>query len=156
MTIRKLKGYIAFALFIGVIAIGTYTGPSHGWWLVLALVVSVPFGLWIMVAMMEADDDDDGTTLNRQGRADRRPESGPFCTDSLYNARQIFRLEENMPALKNDKFKDYTRYAEHCLNMVASTRDQELRCIQREMAAEWLRLADVVRRPRRSKQMQMG
>ena len=44
-----------------------------------------------------------------------------------------------MPALKNDKFKDYTRYAEHCLNMVASTRDQELRCIHREMAAEWLR-----------------
>jgi hypothetical protein len=74
----------------------------------------------------------------------------------LTNARQIFRLEGSMPALKNDKFKDYTRYAEHCLNMVASTRDQELRCIQREMAAEWLRLADVVRRPRRSKQMQMG
>ena len=24
-----------------------------------------------------------------------------------------------MPALKNDKFKDYTRYAELCLNMVA-------------------------------------
>ena len=66
------------------------------------------------------------------------------------------RLEESMPALKNDKFKDYTRYAEHCLNMVASTRDQELRCIQREMAAEWLRLADIVRRPRKSKQMQMG
>jgi hypothetical protein len=61
--------------------------------------------------------------------ASRRPESGPFCTDSLYNARQFFRLEESMPALKNDKFKDYTRYAEHCLNMVASTRDQELRCI---------------------------
>src|SRR5580704_5837881 len=35
-----------------------------------------------------------------------------------------------MPALKNDKFKDYTRYAECCLNMVASTRDQELRCIR--------------------------
>jgi len=38
---------------------------------------------------------------------------------------------------------------------MASTRDQELRCIQREMAAEWLRLADAIRRPRRSKQMQM-
>jgi hypothetical protein len=61
-----------------------------------------------------------------------------------------------MPALKNDKFKDYTRYAEHCLNLVASTTDQESRCIQREMAAEWLRLADVVRRPGKSKQMQMG
>ena len=43
-----------------------------------------------------------------------------------------------MPALKNDKFREYARYAEYCLNMVASTRDQELRCAQREMAAEWL------------------
>jgi hypothetical protein len=77
------------------------------------------------------------------------------------NARQISRLMEwsgqaIMTVPKNDKFKDYARYAELCLNMVAATRDQELRCIQREMAAEWLRLADTVRRPRRSKQMQMG
>ena len=42
-----------------------------------------------------------------------------------------------MPALKNDKFREYTRYAEYCLNMVVSTRDQELRCAQREMAAEY-------------------
>ena len=61
-----------------------------------------------------------------------------------------------MPVPKNGNYKDYARYAAHCLNMVASTRDQELRCIQREMAAEWLRLADVIRRSRRSKQMQMG
>ena len=60
-----------------------------------------------------------------------------------------------MTVPKDDKFKDYTRYAEHCLNLVASTGDQESRCVQREMAAEWLRLADLVRRPRRSKQMQM-
>ena len=79
-----------------------------------------------------------------------------FAQILLCNARQIFRLEESMPALKNDKFKDYTRYAKHCLNMVASTRDQELRCIQREMAAEWLRLAHIAQRPRKSKQMQMG
>ena len=26
-----------------------------------------------------------------------------------------------MPALKNDKFKYYARYTEHCLNMVAET-----------------------------------
>ena len=57
---------------------------------------------------------------------------------------------------KNDKYKDYARYAERCLNMVAATTDQESRSIQREMAAEWLRLADAIRRPRRSKQMQMG
>ena len=34
-------------------------------------------------------------------------------------------------------------------------RDEELRRIQREMAAEWLRLADAIRHPRRFKQMQM-
>ena len=61
-----------------------------------------------------------------------------------------------MAVPKVDTFKDYTRYAEHCLNMVAATRNQESRSIQREMAAEWLRLADVVRRPRKFKQMQMG
>ena len=55
-----------------------------------------------------------------------------------------------MTVPKNDKYK-----AEHCLNMVASTTDQKSLSIQREMAAEWLRLADVVRRPRKSKQMQM-
>jgi hypothetical protein len=42
-----------------------------------------------------------------------------------------------MTVPKNDQFKDYARYAEHCLNIMASTRDQELRCIRREMAAEW-------------------
>ena len=26
-----------------------------------------------------------------------------------------------MPALKNDKFREYTRYAGYCLNMVAKT-----------------------------------
>jgi hypothetical protein len=60
-----------------------------------------------------------------------------------------------MAVPKNDKYKDYARHAPHCLNVVASTRDQELHRIQREMAAEWLRLADAIRRPRRSKQMQM-
>jgi hypothetical protein len=60
-----------------------------------------------------------------------------------------------MTVSKNEKFKDYARYAEHCLNMVASTADQESRCIQREMAAEWLRLADTIRHPRRFRQMQM-
>jgi hypothetical protein len=62
-----------------------------------------------------------------------------------------------MTVPKNDKFKDYARYAEHCLNTSAATRDQESQRIQREMAIEWLRLADTIRRPRRrSKQMQMG
>jgi len=50
-----------------------------------------------------------------------------------------------MAILNNDKHKEYARFAAHCLEMVASTRDQEIRRVQREMAAEWLKLADAVR-----------
>jgi hypothetical protein len=83
-----------------------------------------------------------------------------FEQTNLDNARQISRLnrvvrQAIMTVPKNDKFKDYARYAQHCLNMTAATSDQELRRVQREMALEWLRLADTVRRPRKSKQMQM-
>jgi hypothetical protein len=48
---------------------------------------------------------------------------------------------------KNNTHKDYVRYAEHCSNMVAATKEQGSRSINREMAAEWLKLADAVRRP---------
>jgi hypothetical protein len=56
---------------------------------------------------------------------------------------------------RNDKRKEYARYAAHCLNMVTAAKDQDSRSIQREMAAEWLRLADAVRRPAKFAQMQM-
>jgi hypothetical protein len=55
----------------------------------------------------------------------------------------------------NDKRKEYARYALYCLNMVAAVADQESRGIQREMAAEWLKLAESARRRPRSTQMQM-
>ncbi len=32
-----------------------------------------------------------------------------------------------MSVPKNDKYKDYVRYAAHCLNMMTETTDQELR-----------------------------
>jgi hypothetical protein len=52
-----------------------------------------------------------------------------------------------MAVSKNDKHKDYVRYAAHCLNVVPAIKDQDDRGINREMAAEWLRLADVVLHP---------
>jgi len=52
-----------------------------------------------------------------------------------------------MAVSKNDKHKDYVRYAAHCLDMVPATKDQDARAINCEMAAEWLRLADVVAHP---------
>jgi hypothetical protein len=39
---------------------------------------------------------------------------------------------------------DYVRYAEYCLKMMTATKDQKARSIEREMAAEWLRLADEI------------
>jgi hypothetical protein len=53
----------------------------------------------------------------------------------------------------DDAYNDYARYAQHCLQMVAKTADQESRRIQREMAAEWLRLADAIRPPSKSWKM---
>jgi hypothetical protein len=43
--------------------------------------------------------------------------------------------------LTNDKHKEYSRYAAHCLNTMAVA-NQESRDIQHEMAVEWMRLAD--------------
>ena len=57
-------------------------------------------------------------------------------------------------AIPNQR-KDYMRYAAHCLDMVPAATDQDARAIMREMAAEWLRLADSVRLRPRFRQMQM-
>jgi hypothetical protein len=58
-----------------------------------------------------------------------------------------------MAVRKNDKHKHYARYAAHCLNMVTVAKDQESRAIQREMAAEWLRLADAELHPSKRARM---
>jgi hypothetical protein len=63
------------------------------------------------------------------------------------NARQNFQTvgstpERIMAVPKNDKHKDYVRYAARCLDIVPSITDQDDRAINCEMAAEWLRLAD--------------
>jgi hypothetical protein len=71
------------------------------------------------------------------------------------NARQIFCrvgrckiVPERIMAIPTSyKYKEYARYAAHCLNMVAATKDQESRVTNREMAAEWLKLADAARHP---------
>ena len=60
-----------------------------------------------------------------------------------------------MKTSKDDKHKEYAHYAEHCLQMVPRTPDQEYRSIQREMAAEWLKLADDIRRPLKRTSAQM-
>ena len=44
---------------------------------------------------------------------------------------------------KNDAYEDYVRCAEHCLKIVRLATDRETRVVQREIAAEWFKLADM-------------
>jgi hypothetical protein len=67
-------------------------------------------------------------------------------------ARQISRIVESFPEVimavsKSGKHKEYAQYAEHCLEMVPKAASQEYRAIQREMAAEWIKLADSILQP---------
>jgi hypothetical protein len=43
---------------------------------------------------------------------------------------------------KYDNRKDYPSYAEKCLEMATIAPERQARMIQREMAAEWLKLAE--------------
>jgi hypothetical protein len=48
---------------------------------------------------------------------------------------------------KNEQHKQYTRYAGHRLNLVTSIKSQDDPTVNREMAAEWLKLADAIAHP---------
>jgi len=56
-----------------------------------------------------------------------------------------------VPKYDKQRHREYARYAEHCLKMVPLAPDQEYRSIQREMAAEWLRLAESIVHPAKAK-----
>lgn len=60
-----------------------------------------------------------------------------------------------MAISSDEKYKDYAHYAAHCLYLETAAGDPDSRAIQREMAAEWLKLANAVRRRSRPEQMQM-
>jgi hypothetical protein len=51
-----------------------------------------------------------------------------------------------METPKNEKQKDYAHYAAHCLYMMSVATDPDSSGIQREMAAEWQRLASAIPR----------
>ena len=48
---------------------------------------------------------------------------------------------------RNKKFRDYARYAMYCLEMVAISEDQDVGVLNREMAVEWIRLAEAELHP---------
>ena len=59
----------------------------------------------------------------------------PFEQTRLSNARQIACLiRQGRVMTVPNNYKDYARYAEHCLKIVTAITDQESRRIQREMA----------------------
>jgi hypothetical protein len=59
--------------------------------------------------------------------------------------------ERIMAKPKNEKHKNYARYAARCLEMTGAKSHQDDRAILREMTAEWLRLADAIAHPLKPK-----
>jgi hypothetical protein len=49
-----------------------------------------------------------------------------------------------MATPNNDKHRQYANYAAHCLTMLATAGEADARDIQREMALEWIKLADAI------------
>jgi hypothetical protein len=70
---------------------------------------------------------------------------------AFLDLNRISRRNATLP--ENDTYKNYVRYAEHCL--MAAAKDRQYGSIQREMAAEWLRLADAIRPSHRSWKAEM-
>ena len=74
---------------------------------------------------------DEGRRITAR-RAGRLPESGQFCTDGTLQSatdslpKGNWSWQGGMTLPKNDEFKNYTRYAEHCLNLVAETTDRRI------------------------------
>jgi hypothetical protein len=48
-----------------------------------------------------------------------------------------------MAVRKTSKYEEYRLYAEHCLKLVRIATNRKSRIIQRQMAAEWFKLADM-------------
>jgi len=49
-----------------------------------------------------------------------------------------------MAVRKGGRSEEYLRYGKHCLELVRIATSRQSRVIQREMAAEWLKLADML------------
>lgn len=61
--------------------------------------------------------------------------------------RLVIRPGRDQATPMNDKHKDYAHYAAHCLYLETAATDPDSRAIQREMAADWLKLTDAIRYP---------
>jgi hypothetical protein len=48
-----------------------------------------------------------------------------------------------MATRKTSKYEEYRLYAEHCLKSVRIATSRKSRVIQRQMAAEWFKLAEM-------------
>jgi hypothetical protein len=61
----------------------------------------------------------------------------------MHTALGLIRLGGTMAIRKTSKCEEYIDYAEHCLKLVRIATSRKTRSIQREMAAEWCKLADM-------------
>jgi hypothetical protein len=74
-----------------------------------------------------------------------------FAQTHPFDERQSIAVAKSkgriMATPKNDKHRQYSHYAAHCLQRASAAKDPETRAIEREMIAEWLKLADAALHP---------
>jgi hypothetical protein len=69
---------------------------------------------------------------------------GQFNSENYAHCLAIDATERNHGSSQNQQIRRISAiYAEHCLELVRIATDRESRVIQREMAAEWFKLADM-------------
>jgi hypothetical protein len=75
-----------------------------------------------------------------------------FAQTHRDNVRQIRRItgaiaERIAATPMKPTFKDYARYAMYCLELVPTSQDQDILDLNRQMAVEWIRLAEAALHP---------
>jgi hypothetical protein len=71
--------------------------------------------------------------------------STDFTTAGAPDCQRVELSRECIMVVSNENHKKYARYAAHCLEIVHA--DAEFLATQREMATEWLKLAETVLHP---------
>jgi hypothetical protein len=81
---KKYKKYVAIASFFAVLLVPSFYGPIDGWKLWLAIAVSIPYSIWVLLALTE-DERERNRELNRAADEMRERKYAAEERSRIYN-----------------------------------------------------------------------